>query len=416
LAAAAVVAAGALSTACHRRTETAEPRVATPVTAPAAVAALPVTKPPARAPKPEPEAALARAKRIQAAADVLRAECQRAAGGDWDKWQNQTESYRAALKARLDALKSFNPPPAQWFDTRYQPLAGRDNFPLFEVSPREYLCHLYDADGLTSFRKQRPVVIASRWLHERGVDLIFVPLPKMAEVYIEHFLDACPPDGIVAPHVRCTLLEMLDEDVEVVDAFPLLRAQRDTDKEYLYNTADSHWAPRGMRLMAKELAERIARYGFGVRARSAPPVVKAEPGRFYIPGAPLEGHIGELSGQYGWLALTREQQQLAAKAQTMTTLHVTMPDGRAPPDDPGSPVLLMGNSYVMRFREQFIKELNLLVDSRWACGMTTQGFHEFVRDPKALEHCRVLVWILTEQDLPGMRPLPESMLSAGAPP
>jgi hypothetical protein len=237
----------------------------------------------------------------------------------------------------------------------------------------------------------------------------------MTEVYIEHFLDPCPPDGIIAPHVRRTLLEMLDDDVEVVDAFPLFRAQHDTDREYLYNTADSHWAPRGMRLMANELAERIARYSFGARARSAAPVVKAEPGRFYIPGAPIQGHVGELTGQYGWLALTPPQQELAAKAQTLTTLQVTMPDGRNPPDDPDSPIIVMGNSYVMRFREQFIKEVNLLVDSRWACGMTTQGFQEFVRDPKTLEHCRVVVWILTEQDLPGMRPLPEVVMGASGP-
>jgi hypothetical protein len=356
-----------------------------------------------------------RARAIRGTADAIRAECGRAAGGNWQKWQSQTEPYRGALKARLATLKKFDPPPAQWFDTRYEPLAGRDNFPLFEVSPREYLCHLYDPDGLAPFRKQRPVVAASRWLRQRGIDLIFVPVPKMTEVYIGHFLDPCPPDGIIAPHVRRTLLEMLDDDVEVVDGFPLFRAQHDTDREYLYNTADSHWAPRGMRLMAKELTERIARYSFGARARSAPPVVKAEPGPFYIPGAPIQGHVGELTGQYGWLALTPPQQELAAKAQTLTTLHVTMPDGREPPDDPDSPVIVMGNSYVMRFREQFIKEVNLLVDSRWACGMTTQGFQEFVRDPKALEHCRVVVWILTEQDLPGMRPLPEVVMGALGP-
>jgi hypothetical protein len=408
-----------LAAACDRRSETAVPQTATTPVAPRAVVAPPppaVAKPPADPPKPEPQAVQARAVSIRATANVIRAECQRAAGGDWDKWQRQTEPYRVALKARLDALKSFNPPPTRDFDTRYEPLAGRDDFPLFEVSPREYLRHLYDPDGLAQFRKERPVVTVNRWLRQRGIDLIFVPVPKMAEVYIEHFLDPCPHDGVIAPHIRRTLLDLLDEDVEVVDGFPLFRGQRDTDREYLYNTADSHWAPRAMRLMSKELADRIARYSFGARARAAVPVVKAEPGRFYIPGAPLEGHVGELSGQYGWPALTPHQQELATKAQTLTALHVTMPDGREPHDDPRSPVLLMGNSYVMRFREQFIKELNLLVNAHWACGMTTQVFQEFVRDPKSLEHCRVVVWILTEQDLAGMRPLPEPMLSAVASP
>jgi hypothetical protein len=358
---------------------------------------------------PEPQAVEARDRVMRRDADALRAECQRAAGGDWDKWQNDTEPYRAALKARLDALKAFDPPPAKWYDCRYEPLAPIDDFPLVEVSPREFLSYLVAPAAFDAFRKDRPVLAVHRWLKKRGIDLIFVPVPKMTEVYIEHFLGKYPPDGIIAPVVRRTLLELLDEDVEVVDGFPLFRALRQPDDEYLYNTADSHWAPKGMRIMAKELADRIARYDFGQQARYGLPVVKATAGPHNIPGASLEGQFGQMTSQYAWPVLTPEQRTRAAKAQTKTTTHLQTFDGKPVEDDPESPVILLGNSYVLGFREVLIKELNLRIRSQWRAAGSTDLFYEYLRDRKALDGCKVLIWITTDQHIPTFRELPEGI-------
>jgi SGNH hydrolase-like domain, acetyltransferase AlgX len=403
-----------LMAACSKREPTVVPSVPAPAmpAAPAPSAPqLPVSRPPEPR-EPEPRAIEERANAIRSTADAIRSECETAAGGNWERWQRETAPYRTALKARLDALKTFDPPPAQWFDCRYEPLEGKDKFPLFEVSAREYLQYLHDPASFDTFRKERPVVAVNRWLRQRGIDLIFVSIPKMTEVYIEHFLDSCPADGVIAPHVRRVLLDLLDEDVEVIDGFPLFRALRDTDTEYLYNTADPHWAARAMRIMAKKLADRVARYRFGARARFGAPIVKTAPGTFYIPGAPVEGHIGELTSQFGWPALTPEQQARAAKAQTKFTTHVTLADGREPPDDPQSPVVVIGNSYMIRFREQLIKELNLLIQTRWRENATTDSFAEFIREPKSLESCRVMIWITTDQCIPWFRPLPAPIAAA----
>jgi hypothetical protein len=413
-----VVLACALSAACNKRQPTVVPTAVAPVPGKRAVSpSVPAdSQPPVARPieprGPDPRAVEARAESIRRTADAIRTECQRAAGGDWKRWQDQTASYRAALKSRLDTLKTFDPPPAQWYDCRYEALEGKNGFPLFEVSAREYLSYLCDPAAFDGFRKDRPVVAAKNWLKQRGIDLIFVPVPKMTEVYVDHFLDGCPADGIVAPHVRRVLLDLLEADVEVVDGFSLFRALRDTDREYLYNTADPHWAARGMRIMAKELGDRVARYRFGARARYGPPVVKTEIGPFYIPGAPIEGHIGELTSQFGWPALTPEQQARAAKAQTRVATHVTLPDGREPPDDPESPVVVIGNSYMIRFREQLIKELNLLILTRWREAASTDFFAEFLREPKVLEHCRVLIWLTTDGSMTAFRPLPAPVAAA----
>jgi hypothetical protein len=348
-----------------------------------------------------------RAASIERGTQALRLECQQVAAGDWDRWERQTEPFRAALRKEVDSLKRL--PVA---GERFEPLAGRDDFPLFEVDGRDNLIHLYDPASLNSFRKSRAVEAASRWLKARGIDLIFVPIPKMTEVYIEHFLDQCPADGVIAPHLRRTLLELLAADVEVVDSLPLLRSHRRPDPDYLYNTADTHWAPRAQGIVARALADRIARYGFAAHARAAPAIVRASSGRYAICTVPAPSWMEELPTQQGWDLLTDDQKKRAARVQTRTQDHVTLPDGSEPPDDAGSPVLLMGHSYVLNFREHFIQALNLLVRTRWSAGQTTEPFADFVRDPSLLDGVRVVVWITTEQHLTHFKEMPQQVLKA----
>jgi hypothetical protein len=348
---------------------------------------------------------------IRRDSEALRAECRRAAGGDWDKWQRDTAPYRAALKAKLDTLKTKVQPHMILPECNCEVLEGKGGFPLFETAPTIHLRHLYDPASLDGFRRERPVAAAHRWLRQRGIDLIFVPVPKMTEVYADRILDPCPPDAVIAPRVRQALLELLEDGVEVVDGLPLFRAARDPDPEYLYNTADPHWAPRAMTLMARELAGRVARYRFGADARRESPIVQTSPGPFSIVGL---GFASGVNIQLGWPALTERQRELAASVQPTTLPHVTLPDGQTPADDPASPVLVIGHSYVTNFRERLIKELNLLTRTRWAPGQTTEGFADFLREPELLDGCRVLVWITTTRHLIDFKPLPVDILDGRA--
>jgi hypothetical protein len=354
--------------------------------------------------EPEPRAVEARAAVRRRDAAAIEAQCQKAAGGDWDKWQKDTEPYRAALKSRIDALRVFPERANDAVECRYEALAGRDDFPLFEVGPHYYLPYLFDPAVVEPFRHGRPVVAASRWLGQQGIDLIFVPAPRMTEVYVEHFLDPCPPDGVVAPHLRQTLLELLKEDVEVVDGFSLFRAVRNADEEYLYNAGTPHWAPRAMRVMAKEIADRIERYKFGARARYALPVCKTSPGPFLS-----QGHLGGI-GDVGYLSLTAEQSARATAAQTTNESHVTLLDDRVPPNNPDSPVVVIGNCWVEGFWDQLVKELNLQISTFHGPGHTTEEFVDFLRDPTRLRLCRVVVWITSEQYMTTFKPLPPPIL------
>ena len=137
--------------------------------------------------------------------------------------------YRASLYARIGEAKPYNPTAEGTFEARSRVLEGRGDFALFESSPENYLRYLYDPESLKQFRTRRPVVAAARWLKSLGIDVIFVPVPKMTEVYPEHFADHCPSDRFVAPQVRRIVLELLESDVEVVDLLASFLDASDTD-------------------------------------------------------------------------------------------------------------------------------------------------------------------------------------------
>jgi hypothetical protein len=390
------------------------PRTSHPV--PVLVSGAPNDSPPPAKPvpadprRPEPRAVAARGAAVRRNAAAIEAECRKAAGGEWDKWQRDTEHYRASLKARIDALKCRPYPGEGYPECRYEPLAGLDRFPLCQVGPREHISYLYEPAQLDGFRRLRQVVAAHRWLKRQGIDLIFVPIPKMTEIYVEHFLKSTPSDGIIAPHIRRALLELLQEDVEVIDGLTLFRSLRDTDAEYLCNTADAHWAPRAMRIMAKEIADRITRYRFGAQSRYALPIVFTKPETYVIDSEPGGIRAGL------WFVLSPEQQARAEPAQTKTTSQVYVERDRIAPTDSTSPVVVIGNSFVRNFREQLVKELNLLVETVDGGGMTTEAFTGFLREPESLKHARVVVWITTEQHLATFKPLPKAIMDTLASP
>jgi hypothetical protein len=364
-----------------------------------------VIRPEVRDPREsEPQAVEARSDAIRRAAATIEAECQKATAGDWDKWQKNTEPYRAALKARVADLKVFPQWSADRVECQREPLAGLDSFPLFEVGAQYFLPYLFDPAVMDPFRSERPVVAVHRWLRQQGIDLIFVPMPRMTETYVEHFVKPCPKDGVIAPHLRRTLLELLKEDVEVVDGFSLLRSVRDTDEEYLYNAGTPHWNPRAMRLTAKEIADRIARYKFGARSRYALPMLKTSPGPFV-----WQGHLGGI-GDVGYMPMTEAQKAQATAAQTTNESHVMMLDGRSPPNNPDSPVVLVGNCWADSFNEQLVKELNMLVSTVAGPSQTTEAFTDFLRDPPRLQHTRVVVWLTTEQHMTTFKPLPPPVM------
>jgi hypothetical protein len=163
-----------------------------------------------------------------------------------------------------------------------------------------------------------------------------------------------------------------------------------------------------MRIMAKEVADRIMRYGFAAKARYALPIVAVTPGPYIV-----DGRIGGLESNRGWLALTEEEQKRARAAQTTTMGRVQLVGGGGdPPEGTGSPVLLIGHSYTNHFREQLVRELNMLIRMNVSAGGTTEPFSDFLRSPVSLKNVRIIVWVTTEQHMTHFKTMPEPIMAA----
>jgi hypothetical protein len=338
------------------------------------------------APPRDPVVVEQRAKAVRQQADAIRAECP--SGGDWDKWQQDTAPYRVILRDKAKKRGVLASDEVASGDG----IAG--GFPLFEIKPAVELVHVYDPESLRSMRADKVVQAGDDWLRQRGIDLIFVPVPQMTEVYIEHFLNPSPPDGIVAPHLRRTLLELLDDGVEVVDAFQPLRAGRRPAPDYLFCPADKHWSGRGQRIVADAVGKRLARYDFCQRSLVGPPIVKA------VGFGDVQFRLG------GYAALTDEERRRAIVAFNLLPMtRLVLADGSEPLDDPESPIMLIGDSFAAGFREELMRATNLRLRTKRGDGNTTQWFTDFLRETDLLDGVRVVVWVQSEQHMANLRPL-----------
>jgi hypothetical protein len=323
--------------------------------------------------------------------EAIRAECERAGGGDWQVWQKGTEKYRRQLKDKIAALPVSR-------TTGDEPLPGRDGS-IYQVHSSAALAHLLDPDHWNAFREANDVPIAARWLSRRGIDLMFVSAPIMPAVYVEQFVDNPPPDGISAPHVRRTFLEMLGADVEVVDAYRLLREAR--SGEFLYFPVDNHWNHVGAGVASREVARRLGRYAFGRAAKAAPPAARVRTVPYNHPARGPEPWRPFTSSTVQWAEL--------AKSLPATIDEVTMPDGSMLLEDPRSPVVLIGNSFTELFAYAIVRDANLRCRSRWANGNTTEAFIGFLREPEVLDGVRVVIWVTADVHLDHFLRLPEPL-------
>ncbi|HVK15412.1 MAG TPA: hypothetical protein VM533_00595 [Fimbriiglobus sp.] len=341
-----------------------------------------------------------RAEPIRATIAQIRVECQRNAGGDWGRWVQMLEPYRSSLRVRVQEAKTFDPMAKGYFEARSPVLQAKDDFPLFECAPKNYLHFVLDPESLEPFRKERSVAAASRWLKQKGIDLVFVPVPKMTEVYPEKFADGSPADRIIAPQVRRLWLELLEADVEVVDLLPTFLVERDAGQGYLYLPADPHWAPRAHAIGARVVADRLKRYDFVSRAQTGPPICRA-----------VEMPFTPIAETAGYAALNPEQRVRAEKAHPKTHTQVANLEGKFF-HSTQSPVLVIGNSYNAWFRDLLGKELNTALHYHDAGGQTTEAFGDMLRDPDMLKDVKVVVWVTTHNALDAFKPLPKPIREA----
>ena len=180
-----------------------------------------------------------------------------------------------ALRERIAAATPNNPRAKGPSEGRYEVLESLGDPPRFEAWPSSYLRYLAKAPLSTSeFISQTGFVSSidaiSRWLASHGIDLIFVPVPKMTEVYPDQFIRETPADRIVAPPMRRAIHDLLDRGVEVVDLLPVFLEARKKKGPSLYQYCDPHWTWEGQRIALEEIVKRLRRYPVVRKAQSGP--------------------------------------------------------------------------------------------------------------------------------------------------
>ncbi|HMM36144.1 MAG TPA: hypothetical protein PKA62_15605, partial [Thermoanaerobaculia bacterium] len=176
----------------------------------------------ARSARPAAASAPSRAESIAAARKLLLGQLEASGAGSWDAWSASVEPFRAALRERIAAAKPSNPQAKGYSEARYEVLESLGEPPRFEAWPSSYVRYVANAPVSTAEFLTRTAFVSSieaisRWLASCGVDLIFVPVPKMTEVYPDEMVSGAPADRIVAPQMRRAIFELLERNVEVVD-------------------------------------------------------------------------------------------------------------------------------------------------------------------------------------------------------
>ena len=294
---------------------------------------------------------------------------------------SRSGAYREDLRRRIEAAR------AHTSTAMSSVLESTDGLALFEGAPELYLRGVLNPKEVAPFRKLKAVTVAAAWLKRRGIDVLFVPVPKMTEVYPEHFAAHCPADRIIGPHLRHLLVELLQDDVEVVDLLPLFLRERDKSPEPLYQSADPHWTPRGQAVGARAIAERLRRYDFVAKAQAARPAYKV----VKTPFPPMKE-----GGCYQFM--TTEQRERAATLWPATFPQVMFPQGD-PSGSPARAILTIGDSYNGGLVEQLSKEVNLPVETMAGAGQSTGAFKFFLREPESLNHRKVLIWLICSSTL-----------------
>ncbi len=242
--------------------------------------------------------------------------------------------------------------------------------------------------AITSFRDD---------LAKRGMKLLVMVAPNKASVYPERLAAraARKPES-VNPTTRDVLARLKQDGIEVVDLFEVYARARQTpgSPEY-YLAQDSHWSPQGMRLAAETVARRLFDLGWVVKG-STPYELKAVPVKRY-------GDVLKM------IRVPQVERHFEPQKMNCTQV-INVETGKPYADDPNSPVLVLGDSFLRIFERDepgsggFVAHLayNLgfgLTSVISDGGASTLVRQQLARKPALLKGKKVVIWEFVERDI-----------------
>ncbi len=378
----------------------------------------------------QPTPATARAAAIEATKNAIQAECDVAAGGDWQLWFDNLKAYRTVIKPMvgyaIDNPWKSKPNPKntyaimRWPSDPNQYVHANTAIPLGYVEDQDPahwvkrmpllsiaqfvqsggtipLPFLDDNDPI-HWAKQIPMiriaVMMKSWLAERGIDLILVPVPVKAEIYGDKLVadqTLVPADKNVIPHIRRRYLEFLNAGIELVDLYPLFMKER--QQLDLFMAADTHWMQKSQRIAAEQIAARLQRYPW-VQAAQKAPLRYAET---------IEKDRPTVAMFWDYLTTEEQTALMPYRIETIKKL-VAKGGGEAVVESPNSPVLLAGDSYITYdyplqagIVGLLAQQINQPVSIQRVAGALDGIFRDMFRDPAILKGKKVVIWLLNDE-------------------
>ncbi len=316
--------------------------------------------------------------------------------GGYKAWREQLAPFRSELRSRLSEVK------ASGSDI----FIGEDDF-LFSRSRMQYLLDstlLYseNARGEQQYSNAfSSIQLLSKQLKDRNIDLIVVPIPTQAEVYPDKYSERAPEKLPVTPHRHEFILELLKSDVEVLDLLPAFLRARGQSEQSLYRLDDPHWNTRGIKIAARDIAERLSRYPWVAADSTRAAAFSTRIENVEVPAALRKGMAPKDLAAYPNLSATRLEQVLGA-------------GGKLYQDVEDAPILIAGDSYCFIFANHkagltahLANELNAPVSMLARSGMGPTVPMELARKGAGfINQRRVILWVFVSRYLtPSMAPM-----------
>ncbi|MDF1740204.1 MAG: hypothetical protein P1U86_13670 [Verrucomicrobiales bacterium] len=250
---------------------------------------------------------------------------------------------------------------------------------------REKVAETWEAplDVIEGFAKQ---------LDERGLELVIVPVPTKPMLARSGLGLG---ESVDTPtHYREALAELSRREIQVVDLLPVLGTLPESSR---FLKHDTHWTPVAMAMAAKHVAETVIDKMGGAKRGDRKIQWHAE----------KRTHSGDLAGMLDRRDMVKEEVELSVPQGAVT-------------DDSGSPIVLLGDSFVNIYDEPglgFGDEEDEKIGAGFAAHLSAnlaQPLHtiaingdgatavrrEFASLPdKVLRSKEVVVWVLSARDL-----------------
>ena len=283
-------------------------------------------------------------------------------------------------------------------DAGEEALSGRDGWLFYRPGVR-YLTQTLPSNKASGDPVSAIVAFRDR-LSSRGIRLLVVPVPGKASVYPDMLTSrALHLDRPVNRHTLAVIEALRKAGVETVDLTETFSKARSasspkTDEPY-YLAQDTHWAPQGMRLAAKTVAERLLALGW----------VEKGPPRYALQPAPVD-RLGDVLKM-----MQSPQIERHSTPEQVRSIQVVDPRTDAPyKDDTASEVLVLGDSFLRIYESDppgsggFIAHLAYELQLPLASivndgGASTLVRQELSRKPALLENKRVVIWEFVERDI-----------------